>query len=1411
MPEFVPPRDQDAWGTIRGFVYQAETTIKRWFGLRPGQVLELERGEDIDLVANSLRMAPDERDRVLEQIRHREANLSLRSPSVRASLAHFCQHQVANRELSLLLRFTTNTGIAREADTPVPGGVAGITAWQRLRAGAWADGEGALVEAIRALLKTDVRPDGVREDVWTPYQEWVRTCSTEELRAFVDAVEWATGAPDADSLGPEIRGLLIERGHADDDRTAEALYQRLFLYVFKLLSLPGVKRLTVEALAEQLRAPALAEHDRRLLAELVPLLSAVEARVAVLEDRVDRLDFMVAETRADVEELTRRRGITAAVEYRVSVPTLEPPPHVARLATRAETVAALQPDVERHAWVALHGTSGLGKSELVLLLAQAMGVETVWVRLRDLTTEQAAMLLDAAVEALDPRPVPGQLRGRYRALFERLGPDRWLVLDDVPRLADGDELASRLAHLVAAAAERGGRVVSTSAFPPPPGLLARMPPGAVHVQEAPAFTDTEAGEVFRAHGGALEPRAVEVLNTLAHGHPTLLQGVAVYLAEHGWVLSEEDLGRLLRTEYAVDVNDQTMERLIGTIEDADSREMLYRLNTLFGAFGLEEVLLLAEQEPAVARPRERLTRLQGLWVQRETHDRYAVSPLVRALGTADLRRDTARACHLALAWRLVGRPQIDSRQAVQALVHFISGDDHVSAALLLLRALAALNASNADLPDSGLLSVWIDVALPEQMPLALRLNVRASQIAVRHRRGRDIAYLEQDLQNLLAQAEPADALQVFGALVVAAAAFAKGDVRRSGRYMIEALGWFPRARESLPPGMEMPVPSDLGTLVWGAAEAIDSAEGMREWFAMLEALPPDLREEAVRTKVARQSLFFVANRFLMLEHRKTEDQRDWRAVAERTAEMAARARAVGCGLLWAGAVRSRMIVLAEELSDAPGATREGEAALAEAGEDAEIRFLLLDGLGISLRLAGRRAEAAARLEEARAAGTRVFPYESARATLRLAQLVGEDDPARAAALSREAAEEALGTGRVDPLATVRTLGELAIAEWLAGNRRASFYAWTEALERHLAAPEKGDEWRALTAVFGHHLYYCAIVASTEELPGQLRSGEPYAPPARGVFLNYGVAAAALYSETRVALTLANLAMLGEAVGEYRAAQEWARRGAVIARDAGAALALGECLACLFAGALLEDRFDDAVALAREAAPLWVARLEEQAGSAEERARAARLEAEAYLAGLVLIGAALRIGGVHLRDPEHAGALAEAAAAACEHIAENAEVPQLWRAAGELFLRAFRDGAAANAIAQAGESGIFPSPLMNNALRCVGYIGATVQAGVSPEMALAWHLRFARYLTQVFGEHRGVYDECAVPFFQAYWDAALARSRFRFRAPAHLERSLADVSGEPSRWRLQRLLTAVADGLGTPVEAGTREWLRGRQG
>ena len=55
---------------FHGFKYQVDLTILRWLRLQPEQTLELERGEDIDVVTRALSGPTDEQERVLEQVKH---------------------------------------------------------------------------------------------------------------------------------------------------------------------------------------------------------------------------------------------------------------------------------------------------------------------------------------------------------------------------------------------------------------------------------------------------------------------------------------------------------------------------------------------------------------------------------------------------------------------------------------------------------------------------------------------------------------------------------------------------------------------------------------------------------------------------------------------------------------------------------------------------------------------------------------------------------------------------------------------------------------------------------------------------------------------------------------------------------------------------------------------------------------------------------------------------------------------------------------------------------------------------------------------------------------------------------------------------------------------------------------------
>src|SRR5947209_7075450 len=95
---FHPPRDRSADDSIRGYLYQIDRTVWRWLHLPTTQCLELERGEDIDMVGQLVRddEAQVTESRLLEQIKLRAQSVTLRSRCALECLANFHDHCQAN-------------------------------------------------------------------------------------------------------------------------------------------------------------------------------------------------------------------------------------------------------------------------------------------------------------------------------------------------------------------------------------------------------------------------------------------------------------------------------------------------------------------------------------------------------------------------------------------------------------------------------------------------------------------------------------------------------------------------------------------------------------------------------------------------------------------------------------------------------------------------------------------------------------------------------------------------------------------------------------------------------------------------------------------------------------------------------------------------------------------------------------------------------------------------------------------------------------------------------------------------------------------------------------------------------------------------------------------------------------------
>lgn len=237
--EFRSNRQNDAWATIRGFVYQVNLSIQRWLELGEDEAIELERGEDLDLI----RLNVEDSIRRLEQVKVRQKRLTLRSTSACSALCNFYEHILNNRELRLKFRYVTNAKIARERKLSVSCSQPLISAWKSIYSKELNTDELAdYILAIRTLLADLKRPENIEPKAWSQYQLFITESNSGELEEFIQKVEWATdqGEPD------EISGLLTKTLTVKfklSEVEAQNAYKGLFYNVFEALTHPGLKQL----------------------------------------------------------------------------------------------------------------------------------------------------------------------------------------------------------------------------------------------------------------------------------------------------------------------------------------------------------------------------------------------------------------------------------------------------------------------------------------------------------------------------------------------------------------------------------------------------------------------------------------------------------------------------------------------------------------------------------------------------------------------------------------------------------------------------------------------------------------------------------------------------------------------------------------------------------------------------------------------------------------------------------------------------------------------------------------------------------------------------------------------------------------------------------------------------------------
>ena len=1396
MTSFVSDPRRDASDVFAGFVFQIDLTIQRWLELKDDEVLELERGEDLDLIQLAGEDVPE--TRILEQIKRRSTtSLSLKSADALAAVAHFCEHRKKNSSVRLRFRFITTGTLAKEQAWKRPG--TAITTWQSIQREQFNDDDQKnALGGIREFLSTCSAPDGIKPDIWVLVEDLVREENSSALLEVIQSFEWGFGAADYPEVETGIKQALLGTGLAENEAVADSLFQRLFLFVFKRLSQPGIKQLTSADLQEQLRLPTLTLRDQAFLV-FIQDLREVSRKIDRLETRASQTDQILAALGERTTTLEEQVSLSAS--RFLPRASIDRPALVAPILPRATTVEAVGRHLADATWLSVTGEPGAGKTQLCLLATETVSTDTIWINLRGYSPEIACDVIDQVIESASGFPFHFILGRWYQEATSRLGAARIFVLDDLPRVAPGGALSRRLDALAVAARVNKQQILSTSYYALPRQLVESHATAEIL---SPRFSSPEISELLKAAGapnGFPSDKIADFLLSLTGGLPVLVAAAARLLTTKNWKVDNATLESFFGGQFAIGAKTDARALIESTIPDDRARELLYRLTCVVGPISKTQIDQISKIQEKIHLAVDKLNQLLGLWVQPYAEETFLLSPLVESTLSDRLDSNTRRGVHAILAIDLTKRKPTTVLDVITCIHHFQLAELSDHAAAVLTKTLLAITQMDREVPnESLLLTIWTVGRLPSTLDMNVQLFLRALQVGLADKQGAEFADLLADLDRLTAEAQSmADAhfglLAAGGSITIR---FAKKYPSIANRYLLVMLRSAPQAL--LPDGTkpEQHYPMALESLLWVTANSTATDEDVSSWLATLREFTPDQVAALAASDFAADSSVVICDQIWLREFRKSQSQQEWPsrdAVVQKIEEAALK---TGLHLLYAAAIRTRLTILGESQGNLDAAIAMAEEQLPHMVTDVE-RFLILETIGRQLAYAHRDQEALVWMNRAIQLNIEEYGIFRRNVLITAGEVVARTDSQAGPEYTSRAVEVAR-TSILEPARLAEALGEHSLALWNAGRAEDSFAAWEEGVEKLLDARDQKPSWTQTFLAF----LQAAGFFSGMSLWGKITDPN-FVIPKPGLFLALDNIPVEKYQPIQDGLLLLRTAMFAEGITNTAAAAKWAARAFTEAqRQSGADLL--DSFAWLPIPHFIETgAYDQAVqcaySLSKRKAPdeasLKTFELNEQDRKrAEEFFTGPKVIDRVFLFCLVPI--ALRLATLRF-DRDIAGELT-AVTSALDHLSPEPDDP--WKQASQ-FLRSIFSGEKTWRQWHDEIAPLYASKRV--ALGILASLASVLDSSLL--QSLGSQIGLARNLEQAFKISPSIRAKFVAPFFTRYWQGAVLSDSEQFRtSAAYTQKAFSEAASLPPLVRVKKLLTAMVFCTNISLPEDLRAWL-----
>jgi hypothetical protein len=1144
MTNFKAISNRDAWSVFRGYGYQINITILRWINLKDNDLLELERGEDIDIVQRDICRQTISRE--LEQIKFHDSNISLNRTEIIEILFNFFTHLQNNHDQNLLFRYVTNSTYTFERPAIFPQGMTGIEVWQELYTTSKVTPDDTRIATIGQHLSKRIS-EKIKElttkaaDVqvinkWKSFDDHVR--DNKLLLAFIKKFEWSFSNDDDSNLNDAICQEIVKVGITVNTAEASEVYSRLFLFIFKFLSSKGIKSLSKKDLKTQTQTSVTSHEDLALLESLKLTFNNFESRLTMLEEDRESKAKAFDELFSEMAELTT---LTTEFNYKLKTLATSPPTKIKQGIFRREKVAVIESLVNTYNWISLTGLNGSGKSQLASDACSLFST-SYWLDLRSYRedSEKVSILIETFLTQISLVQITANRLVWINRVMQSFQDATLIVFNDLPPIDEGSTLYNLLLLLGDTVGPKS-KLITTSNHPVPVPLVQSLGSQNIVEYDEITFTNNEIVEYFQNYGYNVEDgHCINLIVATTQRNPRLISSVIYRIQKEAIANDVSSICTFLLTnDLSYDVLKNSQTSIQNNIRDISTRNLLYRLSLIKWGFTNKELLAVCNVNESIKHPLEKFNDLLNIWIQ-DNHPEYQVSPLIYDIGKSNLQGREIKDVHVALAESILETKSLNMVTASRCISEYINGSEFSKAAGVYLNILR-LTASKAQaktMDNWGFSYYWVDKDLNKSVNVVLRALIRREQLRI-------FSLLNKDAS-------------VFRTWLTKYSAKTENTISENFVIHYIILSEMPRT-----------IPLD-------------------EYYTHVLFLLDNLSEAEIHLTEIFESEIFSGFLWLVIQDIRTYDEIiEFLAVSERVEKRFninfwSNDIAVPAATILAG-------TLLDSLEDAPVETSENQirnlssyfrnkseeiiatifikklfniqfrvdpSRVLQMAED-EIKnissdlskYLIHDTVG---RIFYNTDKHISKDHLQRATSLNCESYFYFYETLIfLAALIRDEDRERTLEICLRAKQIVLNNKVLTELDYIRVLGELAIAYYRVGNLEECFLIYEDIFNRLIAT--KGGEnqlWLDTLVTTGHSLGYITQLANTGSPPYKTGRGEEYLEPYVGIYIVNNANLSDYYIEDNEPILMAQLALFSEGLGNLQKAYVWSKKAFDEARRRG---------------------------------------------------------------------------------------------------------------------------------------------------------------------------------------------------------------------------------------------------------------------